>query len=93
MRNFLITTALLAVILCGCRTTNGSAAPSDWNDWAQWVEQRHQVGDAQGHGPDVGSSEWAHALDYQLGITDSQGHGPDIRSAEWRQAVERKLRR
>ena len=49
------------------------------------------VGDAQGHGPDVGSEEWARALQWKLGIVDADGHGPDLGSAEWRAAVEEKI--
>lgn len=67
------------------------AAPTAWEDWANWVEQQHPVGDDQGHGPDIGSSEWAYALDRKLGISDHAGHGPDPGSAEWRVAVEKKL--
>ena len=37
------------------------------------------VGDAQGHGPDVGSEEWARALQWKLGIVDADGHGPGSR--------------
>jgi hypothetical protein len=49
------------------------------------------VGDAEGHGPDIGSDEWARALQQKLGIVDAEGHGPDIGSAEWRNAVEKKI--
>jgi hypothetical protein len=56
-----------------------------------WVEARYPVGDAEGHGPDIGSDEWAHALQQKLGIVYDQGHGPDIGSAEWRNAVEKKI--
>lgn len=66
-------------------------APKDPKEWAKWVEKRHSITDAQGHGPDIGSDEWMGALDRRLGITDKEGHGPDIGSEEWRSAVEKKL--
>jgi hypothetical protein len=66
-------------------------APEAWSDWAKWADQQHDVGDGQGHGPDVGGDEWASALSKQLGVTDKDGHGPDFKSAEWRAAVEKKL--
>jgi hypothetical protein len=65
--------------------------PEAWDDWANWAGEQHDVGDGQGHGPDVGGDEWASALSQQLGVTDKDGHGPDLKSAEWRAAVEKKL--
>jgi hypothetical protein len=83
----LITASLLFTTL----GAEENIAPKDQKEWAQWVEQRHPITDAQGHGPDIGSGEWMGALDKKLGITDKEGHGPDIGSAEWRSAVEKKL--
>ena len=78
---------VLFIVACSDRST----PPSDWNAWSAWVEARYPVGDAQGHGPDIGSDEWARALQQKLGIVDDQGHGPDIGSAEWRAAVQTKI--
>lgn len=79
---------LAAVMLAGCGEGDGV---KEWEQWARGVEARFAVGDAEGHGPDVGSDEWARALQWKLGIADAEGHGPDIGSAEWRAAVEQKL--
>ena len=81
--------ALFALFMVAC--SDRSTPPKDWNVWSAWVEARYPVGDAQGHGPDIGSNEWARALQQKLGIVDDQGHGPDIGSAEWRAAVEEKI--
>ena len=81
--------ALFALFMVAC--SDRSAPPSDWNAWSTWVEARYPVGDAQGHGPDIGSEEWARALQQKLGIVDDQGHGPDIGSVEWRAAVQTKI--
>ena len=83
--------ALLLIALAGC--ADRSAPPEDWEAWSAWVEARHPVSDAQGHGPDIGSDEWARALQQKLGIVDAQGHGPDIGSPEWRAAVQTKISR
>lgn len=85
---------LAAAMLAGCGERDEARGPDDgeaWNQWARGVEARFPVGDAEGHGPDVGSDEWARALQWKLGIVDAEGHGPDIGSAEWRAAVESKL--
>jgi hypothetical protein len=84
-----IFTALFALFMVAC--SDRSTPPSDWNAWSIWVEARYPIGDAQGHGPDIGSDEWARALQQKLGIVDDQGHGPDIGSTEWRAAVQTKI--
>ena len=81
--------ALFALFMVAC--SDRSVPPSDWNAWSTWVEARYPVGDAQGHGPDIGSDEWARALQQKLGIVDDQGHGPNIGSVEWRAAVQTKI--
>jgi hypothetical protein len=89
-------TVLLSLITASLLFTTLGAeeniAPKDPKAWAQWVEKRHPITDAHGHGPDIGSGEWMGALDKKLGITDKDGHGPDIGSEEWRSAVEKKLK-
>jgi hypothetical protein len=85
---------LAAAMLAGCGdrgAVRGWDQREEWDQWARGVEARYPVGDAGGHGPDIGSDEWAAALQRKLGIVDGQGHGPDIGSAEWRAAVEQKL--
>jgi hypothetical protein len=81
---------LLAALFLVTRVL-AEAPPESWDDWAKWANQQHDVGDGQGHGPDVGGDEWASALARQLGVADKDSHGPDLKSAEWRAAVEKKL--
>jgi hypothetical protein len=64
---------------------SGSAAPTNWQAWAEWAEKLHPVTDNQGHGPEIGGDEWASALGKQLDI------GGEAGSKEWREAVEKKL--
>jgi hypothetical protein len=90
MTRIVILAALLSVS-CGRAPAERRDQAEEWNQWARGVEARYPVGDADGHGPDIGSDEWAAALQRKLGIVDGQGHGPDIGSAEWRAAVESKL--
>ena len=85
-----ILTAFLLLVFCGC-AERASSPPADWQAWVRWVEDKKPVGDADGHGPDIGSNEWSAALSRELGITDAEGHGPDVGSAEWRATVESKL--
>ena len=84
---------MVALFLAGCgeARVERSGEGDQWDKWARGVEARYPVGDAQGHGPDVGSDEWAQALQWKLGIVDAEGYGPDIGSAEWRAAVEQKI--
>jgi hypothetical protein len=85
---------LVAAILAGCGergALEGWDEGEPWDQWARGVEARFAVGDAEGHGPDLGSDEWERVLQWKLGVVDEQGHGPDIGSAEWRAAVEQKI--
>ena len=84
---------MVALVLAGCgeARVDRSGEADQWDQWARRVEERFPVGDAQGHGPDVGSDEWARALQWKLGVVDAEGHGPDIGSAEWRAVVEQKI--
>ena len=88
--------ALMALALAGCGEGGDGASRKwdggdEWDRWARGVEVRFAVGDAEGHGPDVGSEEWARALQRKLGCVDEAGHGPDLGSAEWRAAVEERI--
>jgi hypothetical protein len=38
-----------------------------WDQWARGVEARFPVGDARGHGPDLGSAEWRAAVEEKIG--------------------------
>jgi hypothetical protein len=92
MRVLVAMLAVMALVGCGESVVvkewdEGEA----WDQWARGVEAKFPVGDAEGHGPDVGSEEWARALQWKLGTVESESHGPDLGSAEWRAAVEEKI--
>ena len=38
-----------------------------WDQWARGVAARFPVGDAQVHGPDLGSAEWRTAVEEKIG--------------------------
>lgn len=58
-------------------------------EWLERVELAFPIGDAEGHGPDLGSDEWMSALSRRLGINGSDG--PEPGSEEWCGAVDQML--
>ena len=58
--------AILFLSLAAC-SDRASVPPSDWTTWSVWVEARYPVGDAEGHGPDIGSAEWRAAVEEKIG--------------------------
>lgn len=59
--------------------------------WLERVEQAFPVGDAEGHGPDLGSEEWMMALARRLGLEDQLEEGLEPGSPEWCATVDRTL--
>ena len=60
-------------------------------EWMKLVDQRLQITDSSGHGPDIGSAEWMNAVGRKSGVTDAAGHGPDPGGDEWCRAVDYKV--
>jgi hypothetical protein len=60
-------------------------------EWMKLVDQRLQISDSSGHGPDIGSIEWMNAVGRKSGVTDAAGHGPDPGGDEWCRAVDYKV--
>ena len=50
--------------------------------WYENVERKVGITDAQGHGPDIGSSEWRSAVEFKLGIRGDSAV-PDRDTDEW----------
>lgn len=77
---------LLAVpfIILGCEPASQSQVSIEpcSNLWFDYIEKRLITGDAQGHGPDVGSSEWQSVVEFKLGIREDNDV-PDLNTEMW----------
>ena len=83
---------VLGVFAFGCRTEAPIATPAPCSDaWVAYVEQRIQSGDADGHGPDIGSLEWRSVVEFKLEIRD-EPTVPALDSDHWCQYVDDHLR-
>ena len=60
---------MVVLVLAGCgeARVDRSGEVDQWDQWARRVEARFPVGDAQGHGPDIGSAEWRAAVEQKIG--------------------------
>lgn len=59
--------------------------------WQLAVDRKLQTGDADGHGPDVGSMEWRSVVEFKLGVRGN----PDVPSratVEWCRYIDRLMR-
>ncbi|MCC4262916.1 MliC family protein [Oceanimonas baumannii] len=63
MKRILLLLTIPALSAC-TQTTVAPCSP----EWAEWVEQKVNTGDGQGHGPDLGSGEWKSVVEFRLGI-------------------------
>jgi hypothetical protein len=62
---------------------SGPASPPLCSDsWYRMIAGKVPTGDAQGHGPDVGSEEWKSAIEYTLGVR-GQPNVPRRDSESW----------
>ena len=61
---------LLTLTLSACLTPpeHTAAVQACSHEWFSLVEEKIQVSDSQGHGPDPGSSEWRSVVEFKLGI-------------------------
>ncbi len=50
--------------------------------WFQFVEETVSTGDAEGHGPDLGSSEWRSVVEFKLGVRGDPTI-PDPATEQW----------
>ncbi|MFH7564277.1 MULTISPECIES: MliC family protein [Oceanimonas] len=67
MKFILLLLAIPALSACAQQAAR-PATPLCSPEWAQWVEQRVQTSDGQGHGPDIGSDEWKSVVEFRLNI-------------------------
>ena len=79
-----LTAALGVLALSGCGVEPGPAhlLPPCSEGWNQLVEETLPTGDADGHGPDVGSMEWRSVVEFKLGIRDDPAV-PALESEDW----------
>lgn len=59
--------------------------------WQEYVEEKLQTGDSEGHGPDTGSLEWRSVVEFKLGIRGSP-EIPSRESDEWCKYIDTKMR-
>jgi len=70
-------------------------------EWFVGIDERLQIGDAQGHGPDLGSPEWRAAVQRKLKLDGSQPsslkptsdktRAPQLASDQWCQFIDNYL--
>ena len=68
-----LATSLAVVVLSACtvevdQSTNGQAPCSA--ETYELIENHIKISDAEGHGPDLGSSEWMSAVERRLGVDE-----------------------
>ncbi|MEJ2176514.1 MAG: hypothetical protein P8Y12_00865 [Gammaproteobacteria bacterium] len=76
---------LIAVVLMsGCVENALKPSPIEpcTTEWFEYVEETLSTGDAQGHGPDIGSLEWRSVVEFKLGVRGDPSV-PSADSKEW----------
>jgi hypothetical protein len=73
---------ILALYGCGVESSPAHLLPPCSEKWNQLVEETLPTGDADGHGPDVGSMEWRSVVEFKLGIRDDPAV-PALESEDW----------
>lgn len=79
-----------AFLICTACTTNSTSSTSKVGseEWFAKVDKQLPVGDGEGHGPDLGSTEWCGAVDYKL-FNRSSGLTPC--TPAWNEKVNQQL--
>ena len=73
---------ILALSGCGVESSPAHPLPPCSEKWNQLVEETLPTGDADGHGPDMGSMEWRSVVEFKMGIRDDPAV-PPLESEEW----------
>lgn len=76
---------LIGVVLSsGCVGNDDIPSPMEpcTTEWFAFVEETVSTGDAQGHGPDIGSLEWRSTVEFKLGVRGDPSV-PSRESKEW----------
>lgn len=90
MNRLTIPLGILIVSSCGVGQ-NPDVGPQPCSEqWLQLVEDRLSTGDAQGHGPDVGSMEWRSVVEFKLGIRGDPMI-PPRETDEWCSYIDEKI--
>lgn len=83
---------ILVVCSCGAVPSSNAGPEPCTEQWFQYVDDRVPTGDAEGHGPDLGSSEWRSVVEFKLGIRgDSQV--PQRDTVQWCTYIDKEVRR
>lgn len=85
------TVVLAGLITVACSEPSISEPAPCSAPWQQRVEERLQTGDAEGHGPDLGSEEWRSVVEFKLGIRGNAAV-PARDSQQWCQYIDAQLR-
>ena len=83
--------ALLLLVACETEQGSNPALQTCSQEWYQSVEEKLATGDAQGHGPDLGSTEWRSVIEFKLGIRGDTDV-PPRESDEWCTFISKKIR-
>jgi len=86
-----LTSFVIASSCSGGQTPDSGPQPCS-EQWQQHVETQLQTGDAEGHGPDIGSLEWRSVVEFKLGIRGDPAI-PSRESAEWCEFIDKKIRK
>jgi hypothetical protein len=83
---------LCAACLAACAVdSERGASPAPCSpQWFEFVEDVVPTGDAEGHGPDTGSSEWRSVVEFKLGIRGDPAI-PDRATGEWCRYIDKVL--
>ncbi|HEU4994205.1 MAG TPA: hypothetical protein VFT29_05270 [Gemmatimonadaceae bacterium] len=76
---------------CGSGQSRQTSQPLCSEAWYRAIESKVPTGDAQGHGPDIGSDEWKSAIEFKLGVR-GQPNVPARTSDSWCQYIDRLVR-
>lgn len=81
---------ILIVSSCGLVRNPGAGLQPCSEQWLQFVEEQLSTGDAEGHGPDVGSMEWRSVVEFKLGVRGDPAT-PPRETDEWCLYIDEKI--
>lgn len=90
MTRLIVPFGLLIVSSCGVGPDPDAGLQPCSEQWLQFVEEQLRTGDAEGHGPDVGSMEWRSVVEFKLGIRGDPAT-PPRETEEWCSYIDEKV--
>ena len=91
MTRLIVPLSILIAASCGEGQTPDLSSQPCSEPWQEYVEAKLQTGDAEGHGPDVGSLEWRSVVEFKLDIRGDPAI-PLRESDEWCAYIDEKIR-